>query len=533
MNVLKLFKLQIDEKYDIFKTKNAKKMLWSLTKYLFFLAVLTIVFYVLFLRLSLLGFATNAELVSVILLATQIITLLFAVGNLITTLYQSKDNELLMSLPASPNQIFVSKILVVYVQEVIINTLFTLPMLLAVAFIGGAANGFGWLFFLMMPFMMLILPLLPLGLASLISVPACYVLKFFKKHIALSVATLILVIAGIIGVYVWGISQITEGFNIASKQLETVRNINNAILAFGEFNIFYLLLAKGIMFVPQMFWPFVYLAISFAVFALAFLIIRPFFFKMAMGNLEHTSTKKSCGKFVKRTAFQSLLVKEFLTVFRSPGVVFQYFIFVLLMPFIVVIYDNLLLGMVVNQTGEAMIAGAHLLIVAVFAMLANIYSASSLSLEGSNFYIIKSSPIDYYTQTLAKVVFNAIFTVGSILLTSIITCFYLDIGLVILTMFIVLFASLGHIFLSFDLDLRHPTLDWYDNGEITKVNKNTTKSIIWGLVLALALGAFIMLTTGLGIWAFVILLVLSMLFCAYKAYILILRVFYQFEKLEV
>ena len=295
MNVLKLFKLQIDEKYDIFKTKNAKKMLWSLTKYLFFLAVLTIVFYVLFLRLSLLGFATNAELVSVILLATQIITLLFAVGNLITTLYQSKDNELLMSLPASPNQIFVSKILVVYVQEVIINTLFTLPMLLAVAFIGGAANGFGWLFFLMMPFMMLILPLLPLGLASLISVPACYVLKFFKKHIALSVATLILVIAGIIGVYVWGISQITEGFNIASKQLETVRNINNAILAFGEFNIFYLLLAKGIMFVPQMFWPFVYLAISFAVFALAFLIIRPFFFKMAMGNLEHTSTKKSCG----------------------------------------------------------------------------------------------------------------------------------------------------------------------------------------------------------------------------------------------
>ena len=92
---------------------------------------------------------------------------------------------------------------------------------------------------------------------------------------------------------------------------------------------------------------------------------------------------------------------------------------------------------------------------------------------------------------------------------------------------------MGHIFLSFDLDLRHPTLDWYDNGEITKVNKNTTKSIIWGLVLALALGAFIMLTTGLGIWAFVILLVLSMLFCAYKAYILILRVFYQFEKLEV
>jgi len=52
--ILKLFKIQFDEKFDILKTGNKKKMIGSIIKYLLIMAVLTIACYVLLLKFVLL-----------------------------------------------------------------------------------------------------------------------------------------------------------------------------------------------------------------------------------------------------------------------------------------------------------------------------------------------------------------------------------------------------------------------------------------------------------------------------------------------
>ncbi len=532
--ILKLFKIQFDEKFDILKTGNKKKMIGAIIKYLLIIIALTIAFYTVFLKFVLLGFKTREELVSIVLLITQVISLLFAIGHTIKTLFQNKDNELLMSMPVSPNQVFVSKILFSYVQEVIINSFFVLPLLLSIGILGGSDIGFGVYFFLSMPFIIAILPLLPLSIALLLSIPVSYVLKFFKKHFIIATGLLLAFVVVMILLYVNLLAGITEGFNIASKQIETVKNINKAIETFGQHNYLYLWFAQGIMHISKIYWILLFIILSGSIFTLAFFVVKPFFFKLAMGNLENSVSVYREGSFKTNNKFSSLLKIEFLNVFRSPGTIFDYFLFVILMPFVVVVYDNLLLGMVVNQTGIQMINGSHVLIVAVFATLSNIYSASAISREGANFYIIKSSPISYYTTSFAKLTFNAIFSVSAIIITGIATCFYLDIGVAILTTFICIFLSLAHMFYSFDIDLKKPTLDWYDSGDIAKLNKNTTKSIISGILIALLSGLFIILlaSTNLGLWSFVLLLILSIAFCLYKFYILILRIFYQYERLE-
>jgi len=309
--------------------------------------------------------------------------------------------------------------------------------------------------------------------------------------------------------------------------------INKGISNFGNKNKFYLILAEGMLYMSKAYYPLLFLFTSLVLFIIAFFVVKPFFFKIAMSNLENSTETIKVGKFKKRNKFASLLNNEFLNVFRSPGQIFEYFLFVFLMPFVVVVYDNLLLGLVVNQSGEQMINGAHILVVAVFATLSNIYSASAISREGNNFYIIKSTPVNFYTQTLAKITFNGIFSLGAIVLTGIVTAFYMEIWVAILTTLIAIFISLGHMFTSFDYDLKSPTLDWYDSGEIAKVNKNTTKSIIMGLLLALVAGmSIILLTPKIDIWAYIIVLVLSIAYCLYKAYVLILRIFYQYERLE-
>lgn len=532
--ILKLFKIQFDEKFDILKTGNKKKMIGAIIKYLLLIVGLTVGFYTVFLKFVLLGFKTKADLISIVLLATQVISLLFAIGHTIKILFQNKDNELLMSMPVSPNQVFVSKIILSYVQEVIVNSFFILPLLLSIGFLGGEASGFGIYYYLSMPITIAVLPLLPLSIALLLSIPVLYVLKFFKKHFIVATGVLLAFVIAMILLYVNLLAGITEGFNIASKQIETVKSINSAIANFGKHNYLYLWFANGIMHISKIYWVLLFLMLSSLIFIVAFYVIKPFYFKLAMGNLESSGALYKEGTFKTTNNFKSLLKIEFLNVFRSPGNIFDYFLFVILMPFVVVVYDNLLLGMVVNQTGVQMINGAHVLIVAVFATLSNIYSASALSREGANFYIIKTSPVNYYTQSFAKLTFNAIFSVSAIIITGIATCFYLDVGVAIFTTLICIFLSLGHMFYSFDIDLKKPTLDWYDSGDIAKINKNTTKSIIAGIAIALLAGLFIIIlaSTKLGIWSFALLLILSIIFCAYKLYILILRIFYQYERLE-
>lgn len=527
--IFKLFKLQFDEKFDILKTGNKKKMFSAILKYLLIITLLTVVCYVVFLKFVLLGFATSKQLVSIILLITQIISLIFAVGHIIKVLFQNKDNELLMSLPVSPNQVFVSKIILSYVQEMIVNACITLPLLISVAMLGD----FPLYFFLILPVIVMLLPLLPTGVALLLSIPVLFTIKFFKKHSFVSTILILSFVIVAVILYTNVLSSFAESFNIISKQIETVMGINKSISQFGNNNKFYLILAEGMLYMTKAYYPLLFLATSIAVFVIAYFVVKPFFFKIAMSNLENSTETIKVGKFTKRSKFASLLNNEFLNVFRSPGNIFEYFLFVFLMPFVVVVYDNLLLGLVVNQSGQQMINGAHVLIVAVFATLSNIYSASAISREGNNFYIIKSTPVDYYTQTLAKITFNGIFSVGAIVLTGIVTCFYMEIWVAILTTLICLFLSLGHMFYSFDSDIKNPTLDWYDSGDIAKVNKNTTKSIIMGLLLALVAGMLIILLSAkLNVWAYIIVLVLSIAYCLYKAYVLILRIFYQYERLE-
>jgi hypothetical protein len=161
----------------------------------------------------------------------------------------------------------------------------------------------------------------------------------------------------------------------------------------------------------------------------------------AMSNLENTFKIKTNKSYKERSPFMSLLIKEIKCVFRSPGNVFEYFLFTLLMPVIVLAYDKLLLTISVNTAGQNMIAGSHLMIVAILAMLSNIISASSISRDGGNFYISKIVPVNYYTQIGAKLVFNAVFTVGAILVTMCISFIYQNALQVILGSIAVMFAS--------------------------------------------------------------------------------------------
>ena len=269
-----------------------------------------------------------------------------------------------------------------------------------------------------------------------------------------------------------------------------------------------------------------------------FLLIRPFYFKVATVTVENNATKKKKqGKYVRRTPFVELLVSEIRQVFRSSGYVFQYFLFPLFMPLIVFTYDKLLISISVNQAGQNMILASHMLVLSIVAMMSNIISSTAISRTGVNFYLAKITPVSVYTQMLAKVTFNLIFTVGAVLVTTITTLLFVDLSplAVIMCSVIVIVFTLGHICHSFDMDLRTPVLDWYDNSEISTIGKSTTKSVIFALLISFGSCFLVLLgaNANSGFVAFIPALAVAFLYTLGRCHLLFVRTKYCYDNMEV
>lgn len=530
--ILDLLRLQIDNKTDLFKTATPKKMALSMLKVLLLMLIVTVGVTILLFSIFALGIHVNAELLAIVLLIIQGVSICFAVGHIISTLYMCRDNEMLICLPITPNQLFISKIMLLYCKELAVNAAISLPLMIALGLFGG----FGASFYLSIPLLLLVMPFFSIAVAALLSLPVMAVIRFLKPRPLLSIIVILTLVAACLFGYLSLISSFAESFNIADKQLETVREINATVLAFGSKIPIYFQCASAMLSFGKWYYFAIYLIISVVVFIITTLLIRPFFFKIAMTSLENTSKEKQRkGRFKRCSPFLSLIDRETRCIFRSPTDIFEYFLFTLLMPFIVYSYDKLLMSITVNQAGVNMIAGSHVMIVAILAMLSNIVSASAISREGSNFHTTKTIPVTFYEQIFAKLTFNAIFTVGALLLTMIVSFFIYPAWQIILGTISVTFAAIGHIAWSIDMDIKNPTINLQGNEEASSTSKSTPKSLLIGLVIGFIMGLLIIMYSGGGnpLTAYLILIAASIIFAIYRLRMLVLRINLCYEKIEM
>ena len=532
--IKKAFRFQIDNKFNLFKTHNLKALFLNVLSRLLLFAGIALGLYLALSRMfTLLGLQVNASFLALVLVGCQAVSFAFGIANIITTLYLSKDNELLMVLPITFNEIFISKIMVLYVSDLIFSLTYLLPVFVALGILGDLGTAFYVVSFLLMP----ILPIFPIALASIFSIPLMMVVRFFKRHLVLSVLVLLAIVACAFVGYMEIVTNLSGAFNIADKQIESGLKINRKIYELGMSMIGYFHVAESFYDLTLLYRPILFFILSVSLFCTCFSLIRPFYFRIATMTTENNSrSAKRKKKFKKRTPFQSLLINEIRSVFRSPGYLFQYFLFPLFMPLIVYTYDKLLISIVVNQAGQNMIIGSHVLVLSLIALMSNTISSTAISREGGTFYIAKCTPVSFYVQVKAKIAFNAIFTIGAVLVTTLTTLQFTDYNAftVIATGVCVSIMSLGHICHSFDMDLINPVLDWYDNSEITSISKSTTICIVYALLLSLLSCMVIIFAASVNMYfAFGCLFVISTLYCLARVHLLAVRTKYYYEKMEI
>ena len=137
-----LVKMQLKEKMDMSYLRSVKgiifKLVWLLIEFAAITAVIAVVFnYVKLLGLFSLVKDIPVSVISIIFAVMLALSIVTDTVGLMKSLYFSKDNTVLLTFPATPSLIFLSKLVTYYVFELRKSFMFMVPMFIAYGIVKG------------------------------------------------------------------------------------------------------------------------------------------------------------------------------------------------------------------------------------------------------------------------------------------------------------------------------------------------------------------------------------------------------------
>ncbi len=239
---------------------------------------------------------TAMVVVFTVMMGLSIITCIFGLTD---TLYFSEDNQVLLAYPVQPNIVFLSKLNVYYVSEIIKNFFFIIPLFIAY----GVCYNFVWFYYPWIIFCFLLISLIPVIVGALLSIPFMWLKVFLKKYPIINSVLLFSLLIACFAFIVFLIFQLPENINITSGWGNTYWDIQDFLNSWRQnFSIIdaivMLMVGKGadpynFALFNQYTLPILGMMIlGLIVFGLiSFLIAKPVFFKMATKPFEYS--KKS------------------------------------------------------------------------------------------------------------------------------------------------------------------------------------------------------------------------------------------------
>ena len=451
------------------------------------------------------------------LVLTQVLSIVTAVSGLMTDVYKSKDNQILLTLPAKNDEIFLSKLIVYYINEFKRNFFFLFPFLLAYGYM--ARMNFG--FYVHLIPMTFILPFISVFLASIIALIIILIKSFLQKHqwLSFSLITSLIVSSFFLVYYLVGfipenirIVQLYNSFIVGlTKFMQQVASVGFIYTNIGKLMNGQAVLINYLL---------VFLTIIILL-AINYLVSRPLFFLLTSKTNEFSRTKKhkaSSGK--SKGLFWTFLRKEIIIAKRSPNELLSNYAIIIALPLIMFVLNTIYMGMNRSTLGNQFILIFNILITLLLVTASNTASAVSITTEGFEFVLLKTAPSKTKQVAWAKMTFNFVFTSVLLLISFILFKTALpvfnqtDIWLLFVFAF---FFNASQILWSFQIDILNPKLsDYAATGSLSN-NDNITKALSNGLIASLfftVISIFVFIVFKPIAW--IILIVIGILWFAFR-----------------
>ena len=431
-------------------------------------------------------------------------SLLSCTIGLTKSLYYSRDNAVLLTFPCTPNQIFLSKIIIFYIFELIRNFSFIVPVFVAY-FI---THGYAFHYYIWMIFCFIFVSMLTVVIAALLSIPGMWIANLFNQRALLQkIVLIILVGSAIFGVF-YAINLIPANIDLLQQspfikrqirnfvdnyaysneqctELRPVYNMTLVLLGSADFvsfslgeNLLRLLILLGLV----------------AIFAaLTVLIARPLFYSMASKPFEFL--KKNVKPRKNRTFNKKIaaFVNEMLVAIKTSSRLYSNVAILFSTPILIFLLNKIFAAMSIRELGQFMVSTTNVLIIMLIVLNSNTYASSIFSKEGRSSYLIKTQPTNPFGLLVAKLVPNTLFVTLSLVLTYVVM--YDICGLSGADLFYLLggiwFIYLAHLLMCAEFDIMNPQTEAYATMGDSDSNPNEAKATILAFLISFATAAMV------------------------------------------
>ena len=390
------------------------------------------------------------------------------------TIYEAKDNDMLLSMPILPSVIIFARMAGLYITTLGFQLLVLLPS--AVVFFITA--GFGVIPFILYLSSVLILPLLSLSVALVLGF---FIALFASKVRNKSMITVVFSLA-FLGVYYFSMMKINDVINILVYRSEEV-----ALFIKKWLYPFYVL-GKGINGDALSFMLFTVICV--AAFGVIYLVISRTFFKLAIVNKGGKKVKYKEKKAKQTSARLAFFKKELLYFRNTPAYILNSSfgsVMLILVSVIFAVKKEMILP-VLTQTGFPdvsfpLIAGIALCTVAS----SNNITAVSVSLEGKNIYLLHSLPCNIADVFFGKIMLHTAVTGIPLVVGNIIVSVSLgaDIATAVLMIIFSLLFTLVVAQTGLIINILFPKLEWVNETVPIKQSLSSVLGIFSGFAYGL------------------------------------------------
>lgn len=490
--------MQLRDKLDFsFRKSKRSLILKTVVEIIKPIAVTAIFFLVFYLMVAFSVFPFSAVLpdtvVNLVFTLMQIMSIVTCTAGLSQALFTSADNKVLLTLPVSSTEIFVSKLILFYVFELKRNLYFSLPMFLAY----GIVNGAVWYYYFWLILCFLFISFVPVALGAVLSIPAMYVASFVRRFRALQYV-LIAVAAGLV---VWGIvfaiNQLPENINLLGQWGTISRDIEKFLNAFANALVpFYwlcLLVVGGSLRISTSLFgldTLAYLGGTIGVivvfFGLAFLLAKPLFFKMASKQFEYEKMIVPPRKNKVRNLRVSPYLESWQMQLRDSKNLALIFVELALPAIAILFLNKLYAAMNTSFTGQKLTQTFNIVVMFVILLSFNTPYASVYSKEANARNILKTRPANPVRVLFARISLRGMVSVLSCI--AMIVTYQTISGEKSVNVFFLfvaaLAATLAHLLWAAEIDVMHSQADQFQTVGTDYDNPNERNTIIIGMLLA-------------------------------------------------
>ncbi len=538
-----LVKMQLKEKMDMSYLRSTRrlifKIVWLLAEFAAITAVLFVVFYLLKL-LSIFSLVHDVPIsvVSLVFAVMLLLSVITDTAGLMKALYFSKDNTVLLTFPATPSLVFLSKLATYYVYEIRKSFMFTIPMFIAF----GIVKGYAFYYYPWLVLMFLLISVVPVLLSALLSIPSMVVYIFLSKVKVLQYTLYAGAAVGGIFALRFLIRLIPADINLPGTWGTTFWEIQDFLGAyvknfrwlyyFTELIVGRTVGLKNIIFhagtLPTLG---ILILLAAVLFALCFLVSKPLFYKMASTPFEFK--KKNSIKEKNNnpcTPFVSAIKKELIIGLRSNCFIKLFGILVVIMPMSIELLNRIYSAIDTKTLGASMAVSFNVVIMMLITMMTNIDIGSVYSRDGSSSYLNKVQPAPYSVLLLSKLVFPMAITFVGTAFSVVIFAGYSTLPIIETVMLgIAVYAFyITHLFASAESDIMNPQYEQYATFSEQSNNPNETKAAISSIIIsAIVFIVSLLLSSSSGVWTK--LAAVSLAIAAFKivTYLMKIKIFYK------